>query len=126
MSTTSERSKSSCQAQSSYEPDSSDCGEVDEDKSCDRTKSEVITVNLAGAFIRYVLNFCAGQKPAARWMLGFREEPIRVHHKLPSIKIDATDDGGIWGVGTEDPGKEPWIWRKRLALLEAKSQSKML
>jgi hypothetical protein len=104
----------------SFVPNSSDGSEVGEDDQDDSTKSEVITANLAGAFIRYVLNFCAGQKPAAGQMLGFREEPVREQFKLDSITIDATDDGGIWEVGTEEPGKDPWMWKRRLALLEAK------
>jgi hypothetical protein len=42
------------------ELDSSNGSEVDEDEHIDRTKPDILTVNLAGAFIRYVLNFCAG------------------------------------------------------------------
>jgi hypothetical protein len=120
---TSQRSESSFRARSSqdtFELGSSYGSEIDEGEHCDRTKSEVITANLAGAFIRYVLNFCAGQKPATRWMLQFREEPVREQFNLHSIKIDATDDGGIWEVKTEEPGKDLWMWERRLALLEAK------
>jgi hypothetical protein len=46
-------------SQETYKTGSSNQGEVDEDDHTDRTKPEILTVNLAGAFIRYVLNFCA-------------------------------------------------------------------
>lgn len=105
---------------SSYRPGSSNGSELDEDKHDDRIKCETITVNLAGAFIRYVLNFCAVQDPAAKRMVEFREEQIRVIQEQGLLKIDATDDGGIWSVETREQGKSPWKWGKRLALLEAK------
>jgi hypothetical protein len=35
------------------------------------------------------------------------------------LKINATDDGGIWSVATNEDGNRPWIWQRRLALLEA-------
>jgi hypothetical protein len=120
--TPSQGSKSSSLARSSqesYKPGSSNGSEVDEDEHSDQTKSELITVNLASAFIRYVLNFCAGQKPATRWMVGFRGEPIRERNETAHIKFDATDDGGIWTTATTTLGKRPWTWGKRLALLEA-------
>jgi hypothetical protein len=115
-----QRAKTSS-SQGSYETGSSNHGEVDEDNHIDRTKPETLTVNLAGAFIRYVLNFCAVQNPAKMILAEFREEPVRrVCHDLGHLKISATDDGGIWRVATEEPGKYPWIWSHRLALLEAK------
>jgi hypothetical protein len=107
-------------SQQSFELASLCSGEVDEDEHNNRTKSEVLTVNLAGAFIRYVLNFCAGQNPANETMLEFREEPDRVCYDLPNLSIDATDDGGIWLVVTRQQGKYPWEWKRRLVLLEAK------
>lgn len=94
--------------------------EVDEDEHDNRTKSEVLTANLAGAFIRYVLNFCAEQNPKNETMLEFREDPYRVRYDLPKLKLDATDDGGIWVVATKKSGVSPWTWESRLALLEAK------
>jgi len=119
--TPSQGSKSSSSARSSqesYKLGSSNSSEVDDDEHSDQTKSELITVNLASAFIRYVLNFC--QKPAAGWMVRFRGEPIRERNKSAHIKFDATDDGGIWTTATTALGKCPWTWGKRLALLEAK------
>ena len=107
-------------SQESFEPGSLHGSEVDEDKHDDRIKSEVLTVNLAGAFIRYVLNFCAEQNPVNETMLEFREDPYRVRYDLPELKLDATDDGGIWVVATKKPGVSPWLWKSRLALLEAK------
>jgi hypothetical protein len=107
-------------SQQSFELASLYGGEVDEDEHDDRTKSEVLSVNLAGAFIRYVLNFCAGQNPASKTMLEFREVPDRVRYDLPNLRIDATDDGGIWVVATRQQGKSPWVWKRRVALLEAK------
>ena len=107
-------------SQQSYRPGSSNGDGVDNDEHIDRTKSEVLTVNLAGAFIQYVLNFCAGQDPGNGTILEFREEPVRERCSLSSLRVDATDDGGIWTVETKEPGKSPWTWGKRLALLEAK------
>ena len=107
-------------SQESFELGSLHGGEVDEDEHDNRTKSEVLTVNLAGAFIRYVLNFCAEQDPENKTMLEFREDPYRVRYDLPELKLDATDDGGIWVVATKKPGVSPWLWKSRLALLEAK------
>ena len=107
-------------SQESFKPGSPHGGEVDEDEHDDRTKSEVQTVNLAGAFIRYVLNFCAEQKPENETMLEFRENPHRVRHGLHKLSLDATDDGGIWEVETETLGASPWVWTSRLVLLEAK------
>jgi len=107
-------------SQQSYRPGSSNGDGVDNDEHTDRTKSEVLTVNLAGAFIRYVLNFCAGQNPRNGAMLEFREDPVRVPCSLYSLRVDATDDGGIWTVETMNRGKSPWMWGGRLALLEAK------
>jgi hypothetical protein len=107
-------------SQESFEPGSPHGGEVDEDEHDNRTKSEVLTVNLAGAFIRYVLNFCAEQNPENETMLEFREDPYRVRYDLPKLNLDATDDGGIWVVATKEPGVSPWVWKSRLALLEAK------
>lgn len=104
---------------SSYHAGSSNGSEVDEDQHTDQTKSEVITVNLALAFIRYVLNFCAGQKPKAGSMVKFRGELIRERNTENALKFDATDDGSIWDVWTNMPGKVPWEWGKRLAILEA-------
>jgi hypothetical protein len=107
-------------SQECFELASSHGGEVDEDEHNNRTKSEVLTVNLAGAFIRYVLNFCAEQDPENKTMLEFREDPYRARYDLAKLKLDATDDGGIWVVTTEAPGVSPWAWKSRLALLEAK------
>lgn len=107
-------------SQESFKPGSPHGNEIDEDKHDNRTKSEVLTVNLAGAFIRYVLNFCAEQDPENKTMLEFREDPYRARYDLPKLKLDATDDGGIWVVATEAPGVSPWAWKSRLALLEAK------
>ena len=53
-------------------------------------------------------------------MLEFRGDPYRVRYDLPKLKLDATDDGGIWVVAIEEPGVSPWAWKSRLALLEAK------
>jgi hypothetical protein len=77
-------------SQESYKPGSSNGSELDEDVHCDRIKCETITVNLAGAFIRYVLNFCAVQNPATKRMIEFREEQIRISQTQAFIKIDAT------------------------------------
>jgi hypothetical protein len=108
-------------SRSSYKPGSSNGGKVDEDEHINRTKPEILTVNLAGAFIRYVLNFCAEQKPTNKMLIEFREEPVqRVCRDLNHLKISATDDGGIWRVVTKGQGKHPWTWSNRLALLEAK------
>jgi len=107
-------------SQQSYRTDSSSGGGIDNDEHTDRTKSEVLTVNLAGAFIRYILNFCAGQDPGNETMLAFRAGPVREHYDLPSLTVDATDDGSIWTVETKQRGKCRWMWRSRLALLEAK------
>jgi len=107
-------------SQESFKPGSLHGSEVDEDEHDDRTKSEVLTVNLAGAFIRYVLNFCAEQNPENEAMLQFREDPYRVRYDLPKLSLDATDDGGIWVMTTKEPGVSPWVWKSRLALLEAK------
>jgi hypothetical protein len=94
-----QRSKSSSPeqwSQESHKLGSSNGSELDEDEHCDRTKCETITVNLAGAFTRYVLNFCAVQNPAKKkWIIEFREEQIRISQTQAFIKIDATDDGGI-------------------------------
>ena len=117
----SESSSSPTESQQSFDPNSSNCSEFGEDKHADRTKPEILTVNLAGAFIRYVLNFCAEQDPEKGILAEFREEPIRMTYNLNNhLKIDATDDGGIWSVGTKEKDNRPWIWRRRLALLEAK------
>lgn len=107
-------------SQQSYRTGSSNGDGVDNDEHTDRTKSEILTVNLAGAFIRYVLNFCAEQEPESEAMLEFREDPVRVRHNVSSLRVDATDDGGIWRVQTKERGKSPWTWERRLALLEAK------
>jgi hypothetical protein len=113
-------------SQQSYRPGSSNGDGVDNDEHIDRTKSEVLTVNLAGAFIQYVLNFCAGQDPGNRAILEFREEPVRERCSLSSLRVDATDDGGIWTVETVEPGKSPWTWGRRLALLEAKNAFRLI
>ena len=34
-------------------------------------------------------------------MVEFREDPYRVRYDLPKLKLDATDDDGIWVVATE-------------------------
>ncbi len=119
----SESSNPDSSSPESVELASSDDGEIDEDGQEDRTKSEVLTINLAGVFGRYVLNFCAGvagQNPEKKTMLEFREEPYRVSHQTAHLRINATDDGGIWVVETKQPGKSPWVWTRRVALLEAK------
>jgi hypothetical protein len=46
-------------------------------------------------------------------MLEFREDPYRVRYDLPKLKLDATDNGGIWVVATEGPGVSPWVWESR-------------
>jgi hypothetical protein len=107
-------------SQQSYKSGSANGSELDEDIHCDSIKGETVTVNLAGAFISYVLNFCAVQDPATNWMIEFREEQIRISHDQAFMNIDATDDGGIWSVETNEHGKKPWKWGKRLAILEAK------
>ena len=53
-------------------------------------------------------------------MLEFREVPERMRYDLPHLRIDATDDGGIWLVATRQQGLYPWTWKRRVALLEAK------
>ncbi|OCK88166.1 uncharacterized protein K441DRAFT_700744 [Cenococcum geophilum 1.58] len=92
----------------------------DNDEHTNRTKPEDVTVDLARAFIRYILNFYAGQDPRSETMLEFRGDRVRVHHNLFSLRVDATDDGGIWKVETKGLDKHPWTWKSRLALLEAK------
>lgn len=107
-------------SQQSYLAGSSNGEGVDNDEHTDRTEPEVLTAALAGAFIQYVLNFCAGQEPRNEAMLEFRDDPERVRHDLPLLRVDATDDGGIWTVETKGWNKHPWIWGRRLALLDAK------
>jgi hypothetical protein len=107
------------QSQQSFELCSLHGSEVDEEEHVDRVRNEALAVNLAGAFIRYVLNFCAEQNPANNTLLEFREEPYRRAYWISKLRIDATDDGGIWVV-KKRKGKSPWTWNRRLALLEAK------
>ena len=97
-------------SQQSYRADSSNGEGVDNDEHTDRIKSKVLTVNLAGAFIRYVLNFYAGQDPGNETMLEFWEDLVRVRYDLSSLRVDATDDGGIWIVETEERGKCRWMY----------------
>jgi hypothetical protein len=92
--------------QSNYNPDSSNGSEVDEDEHIDRAKPEILTVNLAGAFIRYVLNFCAGQDPKSKMLAEFQEQPNQNKRNLGHLKIDAIDDGGIWKVMNWKNGKK--------------------
>jgi len=106
-------------SQQSFKLGSLHGSEVDEEEHVDRTRNEVLAVNLAGAFIRYVLNFCAEQNPATDALLEFQEEPCRRTDWVSKLRIDATDDGGIWVVEKRE-GKSPWTWKRRLALLEAK------
>lgn len=42
-------------------------------------------------------------------MLELREDPVRVRYDLSSLSVDATDDGGIWTVETEERGKCRWM-----------------
>jgi hypothetical protein len=106
-------------SQQSFELSSLHGSEIDEDEHVDRIRNEVLAVNLAGAFIRYVLNFCAEQNPANNDLVEFREEPCRRAAWVSKLRIDATDDGGIWAVNRHN-GKSPWTWNRRLALLEGK------
>jgi hypothetical protein len=106
--------------QQPFEPDSEGDSGVGEDEHKNRTKPEIITANLAGAFIRYVLNFCAEQNPVKGIMLEFQEEPYHIYDNLPGLDVSATDDGGIWVVATEEQGKLPWKCKERLVFLEAK------
>jgi hypothetical protein len=106
-------------SQQAFESSSVHGSEVDEEEHVDRIRNEVLAVNLAGAFIRYVLNFCADQNPANKTMLEFGEEPCHRVCFVSRLKIDATDDGGIWVV-KKHKDKSPWVWNRRLALLEAK------
>ena len=103
-------------SQESFEPGSPHGSEVDEDEHDNRTKSEVLTVNLAGAFIRYVLNFCVEQNLENETMLESREDPYRMRYDLPKLKLDATDDGGIWVV---DLSEFSWV-ATRLCLPDMK------
>jgi hypothetical protein len=64
-------------------------------------------------------NLYAEQNPANNTLLEFREEPCRRAYRVTKLRIDATDDGGIWVVG-KSKVKAPWMWKRRLALLEAK------
>lgn len=107
-------------SQKSYLASSSNGEGVYNGEHTDRTEPDVLTAKLAGAFIRYVLNFCAGQEPRNEAMLEFREDPERVRHDLPLLRLDATDDGGIWTVETREWNKYPWMFVRRLALLDAK------
>jgi len=59
--------------------------------------------------MRYVLNFYAGQDPGNETMLEFREDLVRVRYDLFSLRVDATDDGDIWIVETEERGKCRWM-----------------
>jgi hypothetical protein len=72
-----------------------------------------------------MLNFCAGQNQAEKWIVGFREEPIPMPYDLPLLKIDATDDSNIWELTTQKP-RRLWNWGRRLALLEAKKAFKRI
>jgi hypothetical protein len=64
-------------------------------------------------------NLYAEQDPTNKIMLEFREEPYRREYWMGKLRIDATDDGGIWVV-EKNEDKSPWTWKRRLALLEAK------
>jgi hypothetical protein len=113
-------------SQSSYNPDSSNGSEADEDEHIDRAKPEILTANLAAAFIRYVLNFCAGQDPKSKMLAEFQEQPNQDKRNLGRLKIDATDDGGIWKVMNQEHGKGPWMPVTKLALIEAKREFKFI
>lgn len=114
-----ESSTSSRLLQQSYQDSLSD-DEVNEDKHDDRNKGEVVTVKLAEEFIGFGLDCCAGQDPASKTLCVFQAQPHRVHYELSFLRIDATDDGGIWVVRSHQPGKTVWRYMRRLVLLEAK------
>lgn len=95
--------KSSWQQSSLVSSEVSDCtgfsydGEVDEDEHNDRTESEVLTVNLAGAFIGYVLNYCSEQNPSNGILLEFREDPLRAQSSRPSEVLGGEAEAGSRG-----------------------------
>jgi hypothetical protein len=65
------------------------------------------------------MNLYAEQNPANNTLLEFREEPYRQACCMTELRVDATDDGGIWVV-RKSKDKSPWMWNRRLTLLEAK------
>jgi hypothetical protein len=108
------------ESQEFFKPGSIHGSKIDKDKHDNRTKSNALIVNLARDFIDYVLIFCAEQDSEKQMVLEFLGNQHRVCYYLPELKLDATDDGGIWPMATERLGKSPWKCMRRLVPLDAK------